>query len=135
MNYLPDTSAFSDLIREHPKYAERLGKLTPDDQLLVCPIVPGELSYGLARLPEGKRGRDLRAKAARLLAAVRCEPVPPSAGDHYAQLKISRERAGLKLDENDLWIAACAVAYGATLVTRDTDFAGIEGLRVENWAA
>jgi predicted nucleic acid-binding protein len=32
------------------------------------------------------------------------------------------------LDENDLWIAATALARGATLVSRDRDFAGIEAL-------
>ena len=35
-----------------------------------------------------------------------------------------------QVDENDLWIAATALALGATLVTRDTDFNGIEGLMI-----
>ena len=34
------------------------------------------------------------------------------------------------IDENDRWIAATALALGATLVTRDGDFAGIGGLAV-----
>jgi predicted nucleic acid-binding protein len=34
------------------------------------------------------------------------------------------------LDENDLWVAATALALGARLVSRDADFAGIEGLPV-----
>ncbi|HUE24770.1 MAG TPA: PIN domain-containing protein [Bryobacteraceae bacterium] len=36
----------------------------------------------------------------------------------------------MALDENDLWIAATAISLGATLVSRDRDFEGIEGLRV-----
>jgi predicted nucleic acid-binding protein len=39
------------------------------------------------------------------------------------------------MDENDLWIAATALALGATLVSRDGDFKQIDGLSVENWAA
>ena len=41
---------------------------------------------------------------------------------------------GLPLDENDCWIAATALAAGATLVSRDTDFQQIDGLSVINWS-
>jgi predicted nucleic acid-binding protein len=43
-------------------------------------------------------------------------------------LKVARQQRGLTLDENDLWVAATALALGATLVTRDGDFSGIPGL-------
>jgi len=43
----------------------------------------------------------------------------------------SKARSGL--DENDLWIAATALALGATLVSRDADVQQIGGLRVEDW--
>lgn len=42
----------------------------------------------------------------------------------------TRRQRGLILDENDLWIAATAIALDATLVSRDTDFSGIDGLLV-----
>ena len=64
------------------------------------------------------------------LAALRCEPVPERAGDYYAAVKLARQQRGLTLDENDLWIAATALALGATLVSRDSDFGGIDGLPV-----
>ncbi len=38
------------------------------------------------------------------------------------------------MDENDLWIAATALSLGATLVTRDSDYEGIEGLQIEDWS-
>jgi predicted nucleic acid-binding protein len=37
------------------------------------------------------------------------------------------------LDENDLWIAATALALDAVLITRDGDFQQIEGLSVNDW--
>jgi hypothetical protein len=59
--------------------------------------------------------------------------VPEKASDHYATMKFSRQQKGLSLDENDLWIAATAVAIGAILITRDSDFQQIDGLAVNDW--
>ena len=51
-------------------------------------------------------------------------------GLFYASLKLARQQRGLTLDENDLWVAATALALRATLVSRDRDLAGIDGLVV-----
>ena len=133
MNILLDTTAFSDLMREHPKVEERLRGLTPSDRIMICTIVRGEVAYGIARLPHGKRRRALEKKANALFSTLLCEPVPESAGDHYARVKIARQRAGATLDENDLWIAATALALEASMITRDSDFRQVEGLTVEDW--
>ena len=61
--------------------------------------------------------------------------MPETAADVYAQIKIAREQQGLRLDENDLWIAATASALGATLVTRDSDFRAVAGLTITDWTA
>ncbi len=37
------------------------------------------------------------------------------------------------MDENDLWIAACAFSLGAVLVSRDNDFRNIPDLVIEDW--
>jgi predicted nucleic acid-binding protein len=43
-------------------------------------------------------------------------------------LKVTQQRLGLSLDENDLWIASTALAIGATLVSSDRDFQSVEAL-------
>ena len=73
---------------------------------------------------------ELELAGYRFLAAFYCETVPERAGDIYARIKSARRQRGLTLDENDLWIAATAIALDATLVSRDTDFSGIDGLLV-----
>jgi predicted nucleic acid-binding protein len=135
MNFLLDTTAFSDLMREHPGLDARLAALDAADRVFVCSITRGEVAYGIGRLPDGKRRQALEAKAQKLFAVFPCEPVPDSSGEHYARAKLARQRSGLPLDENDLWIAATALALGATLVTRDNDFRHIDGLTVDNWTA
>jgi hypothetical protein len=50
------------------------------------------------------------------LAIFRCEPVPERAGDLYAAVKLARQQRGL--------------GPAATLVSRDSDFEGIDGLPI-----
>ncbi len=111
----------------------RLARIAPTERISICSIVRGEIQYGIQRLPEGKRKEELKAKAAKFFAILPCEPVPQAAGDQYARVKTDRERRGLGLDENDLWIAATTLALGAVLVSRDSDFKGIEGLQIDDW--
>ena len=133
MIYLLDTNAFSDLMREHPAFDKRLAGLTENDLITICPVVRGEILFGLEKLETGKRRQELEAKADKIFAVIQCEPIPEAAADHYAKVKIARQKKGLTLDENDLWIAACALATQATLVSRDGDFRQIDGLAVEDW--
>jgi predicted nucleic acid-binding protein len=128
--FLLDTNVVSDLVRGDPRAEDWLARLDPGDQVIICAIVRGEILHGISRLPVGKRRQDLQETTSRLFAMIRCEPVPETAADFYAQIKLSRQRRGQGLDENDLWIAATARALNATLVSRDTDFAEINGLSV-----
>ena len=109
-----------------------LASLGADDLVITCVIARGEILFGLERLAAGRRRAELEGKAARLFAAMPCEAIPAVAGDRYARLKAIQQRAGLPLDENDLWIAATTLALGAALVTRDSDFQAIEGLALAN---
>ncbi len=135
MTFLLDTNAFSDLMREHPKVDACLESVPSTHWVAICLVVRGEIRYDIERLPQGKRRQELETKAVKLFAILPCEPVPEAAGDHYARVKLTRERKGLALDENDLWIAATALALGSVLISRDSDFQQIEGLMVEDWTA
>lgn len=133
MVFLLDTTAFSDLMREHSKIDAHMASLSPTDRAAICSVVRGEIRYGIERLPQSKRRQELEVKAAKLFAVLPCESVPEAAGDYYARIKLTRQQKGLTLDENDLWIAATTLALGAVLISRDSDFQQIEGLTVNDW--
>jgi predicted nucleic acid-binding protein len=128
VTYLLDTNAISDLMRAKPQIEDWISSLDSRDRLVTCVIVHGEIIFGISRLPDGKRRQELEETAGKFLESFPCEPVPANAGDIYAAVKLFRQRLGLSLDENDLWIAATSISLGATLVSRDSDFSGIDGL-------
>ena len=109
-------------MKDNPKVKERLNSLTESDYTFTCPIVKGEILFGIARLPAGKRKQDLQQKANGLFAAIPCDPIPESVSEAYAQIKVAAEQRGTSLGECDLWIAATALTLNAILVTSDSDY-------------
>ncbi|RLB16513.1 MAG: VapC toxin family PIN domain ribonuclease, partial [Deltaproteobacteria bacterium] len=51
----------------------------------------------------------------------------------YAKIKNALREKGRPIPENDIWIAAIAVQYNLTLVSRDDHFKRIDGLHTEIW--
>ncbi len=133
--YLLDTSTCSLLMKDNPRVKRRLDSLSESDYHFTCPIVKGEILFGIGRLPMGKRRQDLEQRANELFADVQCDPIPENVGDTYAQIKVAAEKQGTSLGECDLWIAATALALDAILVASDSDYERIIGLglRLENW--
>jgi predicted nucleic acid-binding protein len=128
-----DTTTCSALMRRDAKVRARGAALPPADRVVICTITWGEILYGLARWPEGKRWRALEAEAMSLVGQVVCLAVPEAAADHYAAIKWDTERQGTPLDENDCWIAATARALEAVVVTTDSDFQRVSGLQTADW--
>ena len=135
MIFLLDTNAFSDLMRKHSRVEGRMSSLPVVDRVVICPVVRGEILYGIEQLPQSRRRQNLERQAAPLFAIIPCEPIPEGAGDHYARIKLTRQQKGLTLDENDLWLAATAMALNSLLITRDSDFQQIGGLTANDWTA
>jgi predicted nucleic acid-binding protein len=95
MIFVLDTNAFSDLMRKHSKLEAHLSSLAPTERVVICPIVRGEIRYGIEQLAQSRRRQALENQAATLFAIVPCEPIPETAGDHYARTKLTRQRKGI----------------------------------------
>ena len=135
MKYILDTNVLSDVMNERATIIARLDGVSSQDRVATSAVVRGELLFGARRIPAGRRREELIAKADEVPSRIPCESISADVADHYADIKLARRRAGLTLDENDLWIAATARALGAVLITRDRDFQGIEGLATEDWSS
>jgi tRNA(fMet)-specific endonuclease VapC len=128
--YLLDTNTVSAVMANEPKVKAKLA-LKPT--IVTCAIVRGEIRYGLERLPQGKRRRDLEKKANMVFATLTIEPTTSAAGDIYGHVRRSLELQGYNVSDNDLWIAATALSLGAVLVSNDQAFSHVPGLTVEDW--
>jgi predicted nucleic acid-binding protein len=88
-------------------------------------------------LPDGQKRQRLTAAAHALFAQElvgRILPFDTAAATVYADLRITRERAGRPLAVEDGMIAAIAQVAGASVVTRNTeDFAGCGILIISPW--
>jgi tRNA(fMet)-specific endonuclease VapC len=131
--YLLDTSTFSHLMNRHTNVLARAQSLSANEHIAICTVVRGEIHYGLERMPQGRRRQALEITSINLFAMIPCEPIPEAAGDIYGRIKRETEGCGTPIGENDLWIAATALALGAVLVTADSDFQSVPGLMLDDW--
>lgn len=129
--FLLDTNAIGDFVAGQRRVLTKAAQYS--GQIAAPSIVYGEVLYGLARLPAGRRRNDLAAKTAAAFALIPCIDVTKSIATAYGNIRNAAESAGITLDDNDLWIAAAAIDHQAVLVTRDADFKHIPSLNVEDW--
>ena len=135
IRYLLDSNIVSEPARQKPAPQVQARIEAHAQEMAVPSVVWHELLYGLERMPTGRK-RDFLAHY--LLDVVRpAMPVLPF--DTAAAEWLARERARLEAQGQprpalDGLIAAVAATRGIILVTRNTDdFAGYDGLHVENW--
>ena len=100
------------------------------DEIWLAPIVFGELLFGAAKSTRAKENKE---RIVRLIEDFELLPWIQDVGHRFADVKLELKRKGKPIPENDLWIAAFALASKLPLVTRDAHFDEIEQLTVERW--
>lgn len=113
-----------------PSVLARFDSLKPG-QAVISVITWGELLHGAAKSQKTKQVLSLLIEFSALIPVL---PMPPESGNTYGQARADLEKCGLIIGNNDLWIAAHALAENLTLVTNNTrEFERIPNLKIENW--
>ena len=123
---LLDTSFVIALAR-----GEEISLDEPPDEAAISAVTLCGLHHGVLVADERLRPGRLAtlAYAERRFAVL---PVDARVAPHYGRLVSSARREGKgRLNTADALIAATAAAHDLTLLTRDRDFAGLEGVRVK----
>ena len=128
--YLLDTDICIYVRQQRPAVVQHYQRLR-DGEAVLSVITYGELMYGAAK--SGQRTSAL-SKLRELMLFLPVLPLPESAGELYGTLRAELEAKGEIIGNNDIWIAAHAIAADLTLVTNNQkEFRRIRGLKLLNW--
>lgn len=122
MKGLLDTSVFIALESGRPLDAQRI-----PEETAVSVVTLAELQAGVLAAADV----DVRARRLATLDAVgdiELLDVDERAARAWAQMRVHLAESGRRVNANDVWIAAVAASHGLPVVTRDDDFAPLEGV-------
>ena len=128
--YLLDTNMLSAIIKQPTGEVAQHLLLLDASQVTTSIIVACELRFGAAK----KNSLVLTQRVEQLLAIMTVNPLEPDADKYYGQIRADLERKGQLIGQNDLLIAAHALALDVILVTDNVrEFARVPNLKLENW--
>lgn len=119
MKIVLDTNIYCDFAEGLPDAVDAMA--TYGEYIFVPSIVLGELSFGFMK---GSRQQFNEKKLQQIISRLRIEiiDVNRNVARRYAIIYLSLVKKGAKIPINDVWIAACCMEVGGTLLTRDKHF-------------
>ncbi len=130
-----DTNVLSETMKPQPD-ANVVAWLDEQvsETLYLSSATMGELLFGVAAMPGGKRREHLTGVLEKILEVFEGRVLPFDAGAarQYAALATKARRAGKGFPLPDGYIAACAASRGFAVATRDTAPFAAAGLSVVN---
>lgn len=132
LRYVLDTNICIYIAKQRPpEVARRFARLAAGTVGMSL-ITYGELRYGAEK---SVRGAEALATLDQLVELIPVLELSAGVGETYGKLRAHLERLGTPIGNNDLWIAAHALALGVTLVSNNTrEFERVPKLKLQNWA-
>ena len=136
--FLLDTNCISELVRRKPEPRVLEWMEAADEAMLYLSVLTlGEIRRGAALRPQDKRRRQLDTWLEVELSARfagRVLPVDAAVSDRWGWLTAAAERRGKKLPVIDALLAATALHYNLTVISRNTiDFVNAQVRVLNPW--
>ena len=129
--YLLDTDTIIYIFKGHLRVLENLRR-NFNEPMSLSVISLMELYYGAYK---SQQVTGNLAKIRTLESKLEIIPVGRESSEVFGMIKANLEKQGTPLDDFDLTLASCALAYNLVLVTNNVKhFQRIDGLRLVNWA-
>ncbi len=119
MTFLVDANVLSEATKTDPdpKVLEWLALHEPE--VVVDPVILGEIRYGILLLPAGRRRERLEGWFEDGVERLHCMTWEASTGLRWARLLADLRASGRSMPIKDSLIAATALAHGLTVATRN----------------
>jgi tRNA(fMet)-specific endonuclease VapC len=131
--YLLDTNICIYIRKRRPEEVLRRFRKLRAGEAALSVITYGELVYGAVKSEQRLMAMEQLRELLTLLPAL---ALPETAAEAYGKIRAELESKGEMIGNNDLWIAAHAVAAGLILVTNnERGFRRVREVKVQNWAA
>jgi tRNA(fMet)-specific endonuclease VapC len=131
--YLLDTNICIYIRQRKPEEVLRRFARLRSGEAVLSVITYGELLYGAAKSKQNAGALEKLRELVHILPAL---ALPETAAETFGALRADLESKGEMIGNNDLWIAAHALAAKLILVTNnEKEFRRVRGLKVRNWAA
>lgn len=125
--YLLDTNIIIALFAGDAAVKASLAKA---NEVFVPSIAVGELCFGAWK---SERVTDNLSRIDEFIAQSVVLGCDSDTARQYGKVKSVLREKGHPIPENDIWIAAIALQYDLSVITRDVHFNQIESLRTELW--
>jgi len=119
MTYLVDANVLSEPTKKQPNVNAIHWLRAHEEDLVVDPIVLGEIRVGVLVLPNGRKRLQLERWLTMVERTVECLPWDAAVGRRWADLVSSLRRKGQALPLLDSMIAATALEHDLTVATRN----------------
>lgn len=118
MIYLVDANVLSEPTKPTPDLRVVAWLRTHERDIAVDPIILGELRFGIALLPKGRKRTALEEWFDAGVKRLECVSWDAETGMKWADLVARLRRNGLSMPIKDSLIAATALVHGLTVATR-----------------
>lgn len=119
MTYLVDANVLSEATKPEPDPGVVHWLRDHERELVVDPVILGEVRFGILLLPRGKRRQRLEIWFDEGVRRIHCLPWDASTGLRWAELLAALRARGRAMPIKDSWIAATALRHGLTVATRN----------------
>jgi predicted nucleic acid-binding protein len=132
VKYLVDADVLSEATKPQPERCVVDWLRRHDADLVVNPIILGELEYGILLLPAGRKRTRLLQWFAGGVGQLNVIPIDAATATAWAHLLADLKRKGRAMPIKDSLIAATAKQHGLTIATRNTADYRHAGVQVVN---
>ena len=123
MRYLVDANVLSEPTKASPDASVVAWLGANEREIVVDPIVLGELRFGILLLPKGKRRNNLERWFEAGVQRLHCLPWEAETGLRWAALVAKLRKSGLAMPVKDSLIAATALVHDLIVATHNrSDF-------------